>query len=71
MKQNIALFYLVDVASAYLLVSIFNPEDFRPQRPRVGEASAFGRRTQHFKISDALGILRGEKQNMRNLSGIL
>ena len=42
-------------------MTIFNSEDFWPQRPWVGWTSALGRCSQHFEISDALGILKKEK----------
>ena len=42
-------------------MTIFNSEDFWPQRPWVGKTSTLGRCPQHFEISDAFGILEEEK----------
>lgn len=42
-------------------MTVFNSEDFWPQRPWVGRTSTLGRCPQHFEISDAFGILEEEK----------
>ena len=42
-------------------MTIFNSEDFWPQRPWVGRTSTLGRCPQHFEISYALGILHKKK----------